>query len=276
LYRAELAIAYGALSIPQRHRSEFDAALLGFTKARDLLRELSREHPETVKHRQDLAITIANMAETHVLSGRPAQAIPLYGESRSLLEGLAAKNPKNPTWRAPLGEIWEETGHALEALGRNEDAVAAYRQAIEWQHSADKLGPPARPYLGVMLRHAEALSRLQRSLGQVDESMATVFQHRSLGSGDPVGTFQAAVEFARCIPLAATNESSTARRSDIGSKNCADLAVETLNEAIDLGFCNVTKLVEPAFEPLRSREDFQRSVMRVMDLAFPSNPFVPL
>ena len=64
------------------------------------------------------------------------------------------------------------------------------------------------------------------------------------------------------------------RPSEFSSKKCADLAVKTLSEAIDAGFRNITSLVgEPAFQQLRSRTDFQQSVIRMMDLTFPADPF---
>ena len=218
-FRAELVRVYGAIAVHQRVCNRFNEALKGFVNVRELLEALSREHPDIVRHRQDLAVTIANIAELHVREGNAEKAIALYAESSFLLNILVAKNPKHAPWYALLGEIGEQTGRALESLGRNEEAVAAYRNAIDCQDSADKLGPPTRPYLGTVLRHLHVLANLERSRGRTDEAVAVARRYRAYCSHDPRGTFRAAVEFAQCIPQAQCAQGNRCARQNSPRRN---------------------------------------------------------
>jgi hypothetical protein len=46
-----------------------------------------------------------------------------------------------------------------------------------------------------------------------------------------------------------------------------------LERSLKAGFRDFSRLIyEPAFEAFRARDDFQRLLLRMMDLVFPANP----
>ena len=62
-------------------------------------------------------------------------------------------------------------------------------------------------------------------------------------------------------------------RSVTSAQLSGALVVSILERSVKAGLRNVSPLIrDPAFEPFRGRDDFQRLVLRMMDQAFPANP----
>jgi len=100
--------------------------------------EAMREYQTALDRGEDRDLVLQAMAEVHLLSRRPAEALVIYDD-------LVARHARSP-------KLWNERGIALHQLGRLPEAEESYRQALE----AEAGYAIAQNNLGVSLYHRGA------------------------------------------------------------------------------------------------------------------------
>jgi Flp pilus assembly protein TadD len=139
-----------------------------------------------------------NDAETWYTMGRLRYTEGRYGDAVMCFQKTLALNP-----RSVKGE--DNLGLAYEGLNRNDDAVRAYRMAIEWQK--DDPAPSEQPLLNlaILLQHRNQAQEAQQLLEQaakiapkeprIHENLGQVYLHTDRAA-DAVKEFATAVRLA--------------------------------------------------------------------------------
>jgi Flp pilus assembly protein TadD len=142
-----------------------------------------------------------NDAETWYAMGRLRYTEGRYGDALTCFQKTLALNP-----RSVKGE--DNMGLAYEGLNRNDEAVQAYRRAIEMQK--DDPAPSEQPLLNlaILLQHRNGLEEAQQLLEQaakiapmeprIHENLGQVYLHADR-------TADAVKEFATAVQLAPQN-----------------------------------------------------------------------
>ena len=100
--------------------------------------EAMREYQTALDRGEDRDLVLQAMAEVHLLSRRPAEALVIYDD-------LVGRQPRSP-------KLWNERGIALHQVGRLPEAEESYRQALR----AEAGYAIAQNNLGVSLYHRGA------------------------------------------------------------------------------------------------------------------------
>jgi Flp pilus assembly protein TadD len=142
-----------------------------------------------------------NDAETWYTMGRLRYTEGRYGDALTCFQKTVALNP-----RSVKGE--NNLGLAYEALNRNDEAVRAYRTAIEWQKDDPAQSEQPLLNLAILLQHRNQLPEAQQLLEQaakiapkeprIHENLGQVYLHTDRAA-------DAVKEFARAVRLAPQN-----------------------------------------------------------------------
>ncbi len=101
----------------------------GFDLARDFLVRLlmqTNRLPEALEHAETLADSPIRSPGHDLLRASVLVRLGLQDEARGIYEALLAQHPDQP-------QVWQNLGHVLKTLGRQSDAVRAYREAVTRQ-----------------------------------------------------------------------------------------------------------------------------------------------
>jgi tetratricopeptide (TPR) repeat protein len=260
-FRADMAWAHGNIGLTQAADGHAAEAARSFEKSLEILGELSRAHPDDSEYGVALARNHIDLGLVRRTAGDEDAASRSFEAARATLEPLARARPDDPDVHSLLGEALGHLGSSLHVLKRLPKALEALRRAVDRQRGALALAPNQARFLNLLVGHYRDLGRVHRALGQPSGAAKAALARRGLRPGDPFELYDVARELALCIPPPSRGEGG----------DYADRSMETLRWAISAGFRDGDRLgKDPAFAPLRRRDDF-RTLM--MDLAFPADPF---
>ncbi len=97
---------------------------------------------------------------------------------------LVEEHPQALEHHSSLGGVHNNLGMAYERLKRPEDALAAYRLAVERQRVAFEAAPQIDRYREFLSTHYANLARVQRESGQFTDAEDTAQRRKALGSYD--------------------------------------------------------------------------------------------
>ena len=143
------------------------------------------------------------------------------------------------------------------ALGRPEDALKVYREAVEHQRKAFVREPDAsREWLD---NHLTGLASTARELGRPAEAAAATRERQVLRPKDPGHLVAVAADLAACIPLVGRGKPTLTEDEQAEQARYAAATVEILNAAVSAGLKDLKQLREnPALAPIRERSEFRR------------------
>src|SRR5262249_44140786 len=144
-----------------------------------------------------------------------------------------------------LGLALRQQGHLEEALAPVEQAIAHLRKAFDQapQESAN------RRLLGDSYAN---LIQLQRQRLRPEEAVAACLQRRPLCGRDGADLSRLACELALCVPLFGQGKTELTAAERAARQRCADLAMETLRQAVACGYQDEKELAqEKSLAPLR-------------------------
>jgi len=136
------------LALALRRAGRPAPALLHLRRARALSEALGESHPVALKARRDLAIAIA---ETGALTEAEAE----------LRTVLALQQRRHPGGHLDVALAWSDLGNTLSKLGRDEEALQAFREAVAIRV---ELAPHARETLTARADVADTLTGLGRAV----------------------------------------------------------------------------------------------------------------
>jgi serine/threonine protein kinase len=274
-FRMNYARCLGNLAVFTWYSRDHTRAILAFKRVAELLREGVELHPNVVTFRYDLGLTLYHLARGHLFVDRPQDALKYAQEGVERLDALLATG-KDPLGRARslLGMIWEKRADALVALGRENEAVEALRAAIGHQRKAIEQDPRSDVYREELLKDHYQLVALHCILGQTHEAAAALEVMQPLWPDNPGNLFSITQELAQGWSKATGDQGGRIERTGTATQLYGALVVTMLERSVKAGFRDFMELInDPAFEPFRTRDDFQRLLWRMMDLAFPVDPF---
>jgi tetratricopeptide (TPR) repeat protein len=220
------------------------------------------------RYRADLALTHYQIGDRQLYFRRFADALVSLDQARVLAEPLVREAPQDYLMKIQLGAILEGRGRVLAELGRFNEAVAAYQEAIPQARQACDQAPASplhRRVLAADLVHTyEGLAELLQTMNRPEEALQALHAAREVLEMLPdlqSWDLQLAQLDSQASALAGQGEPY------------AERAISLLRSEIAAGRINLLHLKsERRLDPLRSRPDFQ---MLQMDLAFPGDPFRP-
>jgi serine/threonine-protein kinase len=274
-FRVNLAQSLGNLAAFTRDDGTGAPVIAAYTRVAELQRSAVVDYPGNVAYVLDLVTTLFNLAQQKTNRGQVDNALRYLNEAAERLDALLARSP-DPTGRVRslLGVAWEKRAEAFLDLKRDDAAIEAYQSAIAHQRRALEQSPQSDAYRGQLLDDYLRLMALQFTLGRTTEAAASIVAMDPLWRDDPDELFSAARQLALGIPRAVQSSGQSPRISSIATESCVALVMTTMERSVRAGFRDFARLTtDPAFQVMRSRDDFQRLLGRMMDLAFPLNPF---
>jgi protein O-mannosyl-transferase len=229
-------------------------------------RDLGRNQESLQSHQQALALADAIMLEPDLSDigewallyydvgnllgdlNRPADSLQALERARSIAEHAPSLPSETHARCNLLATIYSGLADAMQKQGRREEAMALCRRAIEHERLALEKAPGIVQYMHILAHQYRNLARAQRDLGHPEDSLSAVREFEKLQPQDPNHLYEAACDFASCIPL---SDGNTKHES-------TELAISALSRAIALGFKDVNQVrKENCLNPLRSRNDFK-------------------
>jgi tetratricopeptide (TPR) repeat protein len=182
------------------------------------------------------------------LDQRNAQAaLEQYGKAFALYELLHKKERTNAYDQWFLGHSYYRLGRAKEILGDPSGAKKDFTEALKLREGLTKTDPKS-------LQFQEELMRVRARLGQHVEATKVCDELRQNAPKNPAVLLGAASGYALCISSA---DATLQRRY-------ADLALQTLEQAIAVGFQDAVRLeVDSDLAPLRTYPEFSKLLDRL-------------
>ena len=171
--------------------------------------------------------------------------------------------------------LWERRAEALVALGRPTEAIAALESACGHQREAVERDPRSIDYKAQLFRHHYYLVALHCVLGRTGEAQKSLEAAEPLWPTNPGSLFTYVRDLVHGWPKATLADGETTEAASAATELYATLVLTTLERSLTAGFRDFSLLInDPNFQFHRERADFQRLLVRMMDLAFPANPLV--
>jgi serine/threonine-protein kinase len=271
--RSELAESLQSLGLLTTDLGRPAEAMRWLEQARDALVELARLEPTITRHRREIGRTWIWIGLAHRRADRDALAVTSQEQARGLIQALIRDDPEDFESRGILGESWTESGRALAHLGRHEQSVHAFREAVRAYRVALGRASGVIAYRENLSNVHASLSESLLALGRPADAAASALEIRELSPRDGQRLFGAARLLAACAQAVAAGNRQGQRGGAEPSQRLRydNAAMETLRLAVAAGLRDAHRLLEDAaLTSLRPRADFRALVM---DLAFPSDPF---
>jgi tetratricopeptide (TPR) repeat protein len=292
LYRQQLAGIYVSIGVFHYKANRPELGDKAYQKALELRRKVAEESPGVPDYQHTLANLYFSLGEMLRAKGQHSQAADHYRQAVKLLERIAVPGSR-PDYQSDLGLalnsqalVWRRQSQKLDPLVGPElvletaagnslgSAVLAWHKqdlllqgraylvrAISYQQAARKNDPQNKRFPELLLGHYNDLISIQlllldhEGVAQSARAIPPIYPDRA-------GEYVLAAEcLARAIPLAQEDWRLTPQqRRDTVEKYAAE-AICMLEAAIARGFSKLDELrTRPAYDPLRSRPDFQRLI----------------
>lgn len=234
------------LAAVQRDLGQRPEALETYHQALALSESLMQE-PDLDDIR-DLGFLYNDVGDLLAEMGRHTESLQALERARSIAEGPPWVPSERRARDELLARIYNSLAQAVERQGRRYQAADLLRRAIDRQRAALELSPGNLQSVHLLANHYRNLARVQRDLGQREESVASTLKSEKLQPKDPTHLYETACDFASCIPPSEGNM----------RQRCTELAISALSRAIDLGFRDANRMREDkSLNPLRSQSEFK-------------------
>lgn len=223
-----------------------------------------RENPEVVVFRSDLGETYVNLSVLERRVGQPDAAVVLCQEACEKLRDVFHSWPGNDSARARLATACNELAGGLAELGRNEEALQAFRESVNLELELGSMrGPKFPPHHDTIKNGLLGMARCMAKLGRVSDAAEAAEKLSPVCGGHP----EDLVAIARELALCSANASEQTAARVYGNR-----AIHYLTRAVRAGYRNLASMkTDPEFESLHSRSDFADLLA---DAGFPADPFV--
>jgi eukaryotic-like serine/threonine-protein kinase len=164
-YSSALAGTHRKLAEHHHKQGNNPEAVKGFQRAIDLGRQLANLHPEVAKYRYDLAACHNLLGGLFYAQKKWKEAEEQYRLCLALRKRLVTDFDKDPAHKAALGTAFHNLGNVRIVVGKPEEALGWYQQAITLFTAVQQASPPkgARARLrDVYAAQARALTDLER------------------------------------------------------------------------------------------------------------------
>jgi serine/threonine-protein kinase len=234
--------------------------------------KLAGDDPKKTFFRSLVAESRVSLGHVLLVAGKPGDAEAECRMALAIFQELAAENPGDAIVRDGVASSLVYLGDGVRLVGRLAEARSEYERAIALLEQPVQQNPAGAWHRYMLACALRRRGLILRDLG--DPAGAAADARRSLDLCDGPGSrsveevFETACCHAMLGSLAVRAGSGV---SAAGGEEEAGKSMERLRRAVAMGYRNRIELgLEPALEPLRSRDDFQ---LVMMDLAIPADPF---
>jgi tetratricopeptide (TPR) repeat protein len=227
-------------------------------QARRLIDDATKRCPDEPEARFAVAVGHYDVGTLLGNLGRSREAEQAFRMAIASLEKLAAKAPDDPSYQSKWGAALNNWALVLQGRGEWAESRPLLEQAVRRQKAALQKDERNPTYRLCLRNHywnlAEALARL----GEHGGAAKAAAELPGLYPDGWQEHARAASYLARCAALAAKDDGLTeGKRKDL-VEAYGSQAVALLRRAVDQGWNDVAAFKAPVFEPLRSRDDFQK------------------
>ncbi len=248
-YRLDLASAWTHLGVLHGRQGRPDEAQRCYEKARDLQDRLHRFDPGEPAFRRDLAQSWYNLGVLYAEQNKRTEEDAALAQARTLQQVLAKEDPKNPEYHADLSRTLHRIGCNRLATGRLADASDVLRQAVGEARFVLERTQQGETYRQGIDACYETLAEAECRMGRPRLAVQTLLERQRWWSRNPDQLYRTAAGLAGIAE----------KIGDQGERRrCLAQALQSLREAVNFGFRDVTMLKEdPRLQLLRKDERFQ-------------------
>jgi serine/threonine protein kinase/Flp pilus assembly protein TadD len=232
-----------------------------FGRMLEVLKVLVTQTSGLPADRSQLASGYYNLA---ILLGelrRDKEAEAALGQARELFEKLVADLPTVINHRHMLGAVLNNLSMYVSGRGDLRQSRLLLEQAVEHQNIALASNPRHPVYRLFLANHYRSLADVLMQLGDHSSAASTAAEAPRLYPKQWGECLRAAEVLARCAPLAEKDGRLAEGQRTTLAKAYADQSVAWLRQAVDCGCRDLATPTKPAaFDPLRSRADFQELI----------------
>ncbi len=154
-------------SIGDTHRNRrqpdwADPAVAAYLKAQAVQQRLAQEHPTNKRLQSGLANTLSNLGNTYWHTKNYHAALESLDQSIALQERLVRRNSNSFGDISGLGVTYCVRGRVLAALGRSDEAIAAFQSCISHYERLVQLAPDVTRYRRELAGFSAELTGLQK------------------------------------------------------------------------------------------------------------------
>jgi serine/threonine-protein kinase len=267
IYRSTVAHSYGNLGILLAASGRAREAEDAYGRAIEEYARLARDQPGVPDYRGGSAWARLNLGGMLARGGRFEKAKETFDEAIRGYRRLVAENPGRPDYRDRLGGALGSQARILIRRREFESATALFRESIGHHRAAVDRSPRVIEFRETLSHDYRGLAICLRALGRAGEAAEATRAWSKLGPGDSSELYDAACEFALCVPIS-PDAASRGRH--------ADEAMTALRAAVSAGWSDAVHTArDPDLDPIRERPDFRSLLEELFDRGFPADPFAP-
>jgi serine/threonine protein kinase/tetratricopeptide (TPR) repeat protein len=224
------------------------------------LKEAVEAFQTAIQLRPEHAMSHGLLADVLGELGRVDEAMKAEAKPLELWRKLAAGAPKDAEYQSNIGASLNNLAKNLLARKNPAEAARLLEEAVTRQRAARMIEPANQTYRLFLRNHYWNLAEALVQLGRHGEAAKAAAELPGLCPHSWREYIRTATYLSRCAALAAKDgELPEEKRKEVVNRY-GERAVALLRQAADKGWKNVAALKGPFFEPLRSRDDFQKLV----------------
>ena len=260
-----LAETYNSLAIEKSDAKDLAAALQHHQEAFEIRQKLIQQHPDNAEYNAELGSTLNNIGVVLSHQKKATEKLAMFQLALPYKQKATSLKPHSVLWGRWLAITLQNIGTTQRELGRHPEALQAFQQQTAALRRLIVENPAVNylrsDYYKALLRLADQ----QRQMSLTVDANRSARDARDVLSQIPRETpaekFELATVYAAlAAPPDATRELvlDDADAADERQRN-ADLAMETLQQAVDAGWADPAALKNyKMLDVLRNREPFQR------------------
>jgi tetratricopeptide (TPR) repeat protein len=165
-FLSELRRAYTNIGyLEQSLNGRMDRALIAFNKAREILDQLTRDHPAVVLYQLSRVGNYNQLANALIALGAAGNADGLLRSAQALAERLHQQNPADLDCQYQVGEVHLQRGKMYTALQKPREALAELEQARTWEEKVFRANSGSLDNRLALVRTYRLLATAQQQTG---------------------------------------------------------------------------------------------------------------
>lgn len=269
--RSLLADTYNQLAVTDSDKKKVASALKYHQQAFELREALVRDFPDDPRYLAQLGGTVNNLGALLSRQNKQEEALAMYERAVEYSAQAYERAPHSILWGRWLCTGLMNVATNQEALDRQEEALRSYERLVAVSRKRAFENPAIGSLRADLYRAHLYLGKYHQKLGNAAEGIRCFRLARELLEQTPRETPDQLFELAMLYAALASppTESLEPSEDDMGErKRNADLAMETLQKAVDAGYQNASVLgTNQDLKPLRERDDFQALLATVQKVA---------
>lgn len=224
-----------------------------------MAQQLVDDQPSVAEFQEDLANTYNSVGVSHSRTGNPTEALEAYRKGLPIQQKVAAANPGNTFHQMGLATLNNNIGLSLGRQKRFTEAFTAFETGLAIRLKLFETDQQSTDFTEYLLSSYVFRGSIRVRAGQPAEAAADL--RRALELSAKVPHLQSQFQFDRLRTQALLAGLGADAKSGVTkdeAKAFADQSVAALAAIVKSGWALPSELMEPDFDALRGRADFQK------------------